>query len=109
MRRVLYLAALLILGIAPAYAQSAARTPELSPGTTYDPKIPSLKAVLGYDHGERITPPSPATRLRDPAAPAYRTVSRTIFVKSSRATRVRPVSGPVHRSAATLIKIGAVA
>jgi hypothetical protein len=29
--------------------------PELSPGTTYDPAIPTIKAVLGHDHGQEIT------------------------------------------------------
>ena len=28
---------------------------ELWPGTTYDPAIPTIKNVLGYDHGEEIT------------------------------------------------------
>ena len=36
---------------------AADRPTALAPGTTYDPKIPTLKAVLGYDTGERITPP----------------------------------------------------
>ncbi len=29
--------------------------PELSPGTTYDPAIPTIGKVLGYDHGEEIS------------------------------------------------------
>ena len=33
----------------------AAGSPELSPGTVYDPAIPTLKKVLGYDHGEEIS------------------------------------------------------
>jgi hypothetical protein len=33
----------------------AAGSPELSPGTLYDPAIPTIKKVLGYDHGEEIT------------------------------------------------------
>ncbi|MEO8361980.1 MAG: M14 family zinc carboxypeptidase, partial [Vicinamibacteria bacterium] len=28
---------------------------DLSPGTAYDPKVPTIKKVLGYDHGEEIT------------------------------------------------------
>ena len=27
----------------------------LSPGTTYDPRIPTIRQVLGYDHGEEIS------------------------------------------------------
>ena len=33
----------------------AAGSPELSPGTVYDPAIPTIKKVLGYDHGEEIS------------------------------------------------------
>ena len=29
--------------------------PELSPGTTYDPAIPTIKKVLGYEHGEEVS------------------------------------------------------
>ena len=39
----------------------ADRSGALAPDTTYDPKIPTLKAVLGYDPGERITPPEDLT------------------------------------------------
>ena len=35
----------------------AAPAQELWPGTTYDPKIPTLKSVLGWDTGAEITPP----------------------------------------------------
>lgn len=31
--------------------------PELSPGTTYDSRIPSIRSVLGYEHGDEITTP----------------------------------------------------
>ena len=33
----------------------ATGAPELSPGTAYDPAIPTIKKILGYDHGEEIT------------------------------------------------------
>lgn len=36
---------------------SAARAQPLWPGATYDPKIPTIKSVLGWDFGEDITPP----------------------------------------------------
>lgn len=29
--------------------------PELSPGTVYDPAIPTIRKVLGYDHGEEVS------------------------------------------------------
>src|SRR5437867_11703072 len=37
--------------------QLAAAVPELAPGARYDPKIPTIKQVLGYDYGEKITTP----------------------------------------------------
>ncbi|MDQ3068524.1 MAG: M14 family metallopeptidase [Acidobacteriota bacterium] len=38
-------------------AQDTGPLPVLSPGTKYDPKIPTIEQVLGYGHGERITTP----------------------------------------------------
>ena len=32
-----------------------AAPPELSPGTTYDPAIPTIRKILGYDHGEEVS------------------------------------------------------
>ena len=37
-------------------AQATATAP-LAPGTKYDPKIPTVRQVLGYEFGEEITPP----------------------------------------------------
>ena len=82
MRSVLSLVVLLTLTASPAYAQSA-WMPELWPGTTYDPKIPTLKAVLGYDHGERITPPEDVERyLRALAAAAPDRARLTEYARS---------------------------
>ena len=64
---------LLVLALAARAAVAAAapgtqstlppdRPTALAPNTTYDPKIPTLKAVLGYDTGERITPPEDLIR-----------------------------------------------
>src|SRR5919112_1921259 len=35
----------------------SAQEPPLWPGAKYDPAIPTIKSVLGHDHGEVITPP----------------------------------------------------
>jgi hypothetical protein len=51
----------------------AAQEPPLWPGAKYDPAIPTIKSVLGHDHGEAITPPDGvATYLQalQKAAPA---------------------------------------
>lgn len=37
------------------FAMLTAGSPDLAPGAVYDPKIPTIKAVLGYDHGEEIS------------------------------------------------------
>ena len=89
MRRVLLLAALLILAATPASGQSTSKAPELWPGTTYDPKIPTIKAVLGYDHGERITTPAGVERyLRALAAAAP---DRTRLTEYGRSWQDRPL------------------
>jgi len=36
---------------------AAAAQPELAPGARYDPRIPTIKQVLGHDFGEQITTP----------------------------------------------------
>ncbi|MGH9349307.1 MAG: M14 family metallopeptidase [Vicinamibacterales bacterium] len=38
-------------------ALAASPAPELAPGATYDPRIPTITKTLGHDHGEVITPP----------------------------------------------------
>jgi hypothetical protein len=48
------------LALLPSVAH--AQVLELAPGTTYDAKIPTLRQVLGYDFGERITPPEDVPR-----------------------------------------------
>lgn len=64
-------------------ATTLAQTPELSPGTTYDPKIPTLKQVLGHEHGERITPPEDVERyLRALAAAAPDRARLTEYARS---------------------------
>ena len=57
--------AILVLMLAPASAGAQAPftpAPELSPGTRYDPTIPTITQVLGYDHGEQITTPENVER-----------------------------------------------
>ena len=66
------------------------RPTALAPGTTYDPKIPTLKAVLGYDTGERITPPEDLTaylKALHAAAP-----ERTVLLEYARTWEGRPLS-----------------
>ncbi len=37
-------------------------TQELSPGTRYDPSIPTLEQVAGHDFREEVTPPDDIVR-----------------------------------------------
>ncbi len=69
---------------------AADRPTALAPGTTYDPKIPTLKAVLGYDTGERITPPEDLLaylKALHAAAP-----ERTVLLEYARTWERRPLS-----------------
>ena len=62
---------------------------ELAPGTRYDPKIPTLKSVLGWDFGERITPPDGIAeylKALHAAAP-----ERTRLVEYARSWEGRPL------------------
>ena len=81
---------------APGAAAAAGRAPALAPGTTYDPKIPTLRAVLGYDPGERITPPDGLTqylKALHAAAP-----ERTVLVEYGRTWEGRPLSALIVAS-----------
>ena len=68
---------------------AVAPMPELAPGAKYDPKIPTIKQVLGHESGEVITPPEDvATYLRalNQAAP-----DRTRLVEYARSWEGRPL------------------
>ena len=51
----------LLLFCVVALVPAAALAQDLAPGTRYDAKIPTVKSVLGWDFGERITPPEGIT------------------------------------------------
>src|SRR5262245_26943187 len=83
-------------GSAPSAAATAGRAPALAPGTTYDAKIPTLRAVLGYDPGERITPPDGLTqylKALHAAAP-----ERTVLVEYGRTWEGRPLTALIVAS-----------
>jgi hypothetical protein len=62
---------------------------DLSPGTTYDAKIPTLQQVLGYDFGERITPPEDVPRYLEALAAAA--PDRTKLLEYARSWQNRPL------------------
>ena len=62
---------------------------ELWPGTRYDPKIPTLTAVLGWDHGQEISSPDAITtylKALNAAAP-----DRTRLIEYARTWENRPL------------------
>ena len=59
-------------------AQPQAQEPALWPGAKYDPAIPTIKSVLGHDHGEVITPPEGVAQYLQALQKAAPTRSRLI-------------------------------
>ena len=95
----------LLLAAAMACAP-AARAQELWPGAEYDPKIPTLKAVLGHDVGEEIsTPEEIAIYLRALAAAAP---ERTRLVEYARTWEGRPLNLLIVGSPARIAALDAI-
>ena len=79
---------------------------ELSPGTRYDAKIPTLKSVLGWDFGERITPPGGiAAYLKALAAAAP---ERTRLIEYAKTWEGRPLHALVLGSPERIANLDAV-
>ena len=91
---------LLCLSAIPAAAQG------LWPGTTYDPAIPTLKAVLGHEHGEAISTPDDIGRYLEALAKAA--PDRTRLVEYARSWEGRPLRYLVVGSPARLGKLDEV-
>src|SRR5687767_11678295 len=70
---------LVLCSLCPLWLTSvAAQEPPLWPGAKYDPAIPTLKSVLGHDHGEVITPPEGVAQYLQALQKAAPTRSRLI-------------------------------
>ena len=84
----------------------AAGAQELWPGAKYDPKIPTLKAVLGHDVGEEIsTPEEIVIYLR---ALAVAAPERTRLVEYARTWEGRPLNLLIVGSPARIAALDAV-
>ena len=95
----------LLLAAAMACAP-AARAQELWPGAKYDPKIPTLKAVLGHDVGEEIsTPEEIVIYLKALAAAAP---ERTRLVEYARTWEGRPLNLLIVGSPARIAALDAI-
>ena len=67
-----------IFNFAFAAPQASAQDAPLWPGAKYDPAIPTIKSVLGHDHGEVITPPEGVAQYLQALQKAAPTRSRLI-------------------------------
>ena len=78
----------------------------LDPSTAYDPKIPTIKQVLGYDHGDEITSPeNVAAYLKALSAAAP---ERTRLVEYARSWEGRPLWIFVVGSADRMAKLDSI-
>ncbi|MBX7185810.1 MAG: hypothetical protein K1Y01_11760 [Vicinamibacteria bacterium] len=78
----------------------------LDPNTAYDPKIPTIKQVLGYDHGDEITSPeNVAVYLKALSAAAP---ERTRLVEYARSWEGRPLWILVVGSADRMAKLDSI-
>jgi Zinc carboxypeptidase len=94
MRRLTALCYFLVLTQIGAFAQAREA---LAPGTKYDPRIPTLRSVIGHEPGERITTPEEITiYLKALAAAAP---ERTRLVEYARTWQNRPLHVLVIASA----------
>ena len=98
------LLALVFLGVCLLPVRAWAQ--ELMPGAKYDAKIPTLKAVLGWDFGEEITSPEGITtylRALHDAAP-----DRTRLIEYARTWEKRPLHVLVVGAPQRLAQLDAV-
>jgi Zinc carboxypeptidase len=78
-RRFAFLICLTLCSLSPLWLTSvSAQEPPLWPGAKYDPAIPTIKSVLGHDHGEVITPPESVAQYLQALQKAAPTKSRLI-------------------------------
>lgn len=100
MVRLIRLCCLLLLVPVAASAQ------DLMPGTRYDPKIPTIQSVLGWDHGQEITSPEAITtylKALNAAAP-----DRTRLIEYARTWENRPLHVLVVGNPARIAQLDAI-
>jgi hypothetical protein len=73
----------MLLSLCLRVSVAMAQEPPLWPGANYDPAIPTLKSVLGHDHGEVITPPEGIERYLQALQQAAPAKSRLIQYATS--------------------------
>lgn len=71
------------------------------PGATYDPAIPTIKAVLGHDHGEKITTPEQVLKYLGALSAAASSRTRLVHYATSwegRPLKYLVISSPENMS-----------
>ncbi len=81
-------------------------TQELSPGTRYDPSIPTLEQVAGHDFGEKVTSPDEIVRYMEALAEAA--PGRTELIRYAESWEGRPLYMIVIGSAERLARLDEV-
>jgi hypothetical protein len=81
--------AAVLAGVLGALAATAGTAQELRPGASYDPAIPTVKQVLGYESGDEITPPDGIVRYLSALAAAA--PDRCRLVEYARTWEGRPL------------------
>lgn len=95
---------LALCSLGPLWLTSAAaQEPPLWPGAKYDPAIPTIKQVLGHDHGEVITPPEGIAQYLQALQKAAPTRSR--LLEYARSWEGRPLWLMVIGSADRIAKL----
>jgi hypothetical protein len=86
--------------------QVPAPTQELMPGTTYDPSVPTLEAVVGHDFRSEITGPADIVRYFEALAAAA--PDRTELVRYAESWEGRPLVALVIGSPERISRLDAV-
>lgn len=95
---------LALCSLGPLWLTSAAaQEPPLWPGAKYDPAIPTIRQVLGHDHGEVITPPEGIAQYLQALQKAAPTRSR--LIEYARSWEGRPLWLMVIGSADRMAKL----
>ncbi|CAN5855830.1 M14 family zinc carboxypeptidase [soil metagenome] len=95
-----------ILALFFCLVASMAPAQGLWPGTTYDPAIPTLKTVVGHEHGEAISTPADVIRYLEALATAA--PDRVRLVHYATSWEGRPLHYLVVGSAARLARLDEV-
>ena len=92
--------------LSSVFSAAGASAQGLWPSATYDPAIPTLKAVVGHEHGEAITTPDQSRPL--PRGPGQGGPDRTRLVHYATSWEGRPLHYLVVGSPARLAKLDEV-